>query len=472
MINIDIPLVYSFLFDKARYKISYGGRAAGRSWSFIRALLIKSLEKKRLILCCREIQTSIKESVYRLLVEQIELLNLSSMFIITQQNIIAKTTGSEFIFKGLFRNINAIKSLEGIDICDIEEAETVSEESWKILLPTFMRKPGAEVWIKFNTRYVDDPTYQRFVVNPPHDSIIKFTTWRDNKYFSEESRKEKDQDFAFRPTEAKNIWDGEPVGAGMKIYPDFKETIHVKEFDIPTTAQAFMAMDPAMHYYPAALWLAQWPNTTGELTRYVYNEWPSRSDLGDWFHKARKNVKYLGSLADMSREIYAHDGSELGLKITKRGIDTRFAKGTGSSSYYSGDTVGLVAEFAKKINGGILFTCPWEKAIDMALNRITQDLQYNTLLPISDYNQPKLYIAPKCLNLIESLKNHRLELGSEKEDPKFKDFSDSLKIMWATFSEEKYKDPKGQEHKKPDPSFLYQGVASQSDNSGTSWMGM
>lgn len=464
---------YAFLLtSQARYKVCYGGRGAGRSWAFVRGLIAKAREKKRLILCCREIQNSIKESIFRLLVEQIEMMNLSYDLEITKNSIVCLSTGSEFIFKGLFRNVNAIKSMEGLDIVDVEEAESVSEESWQTLLPT-IRKPGSEIWIKFNTRYADDPTYQRFVVNPPKDAIVMFTTWKDNIYFSDESKREMEGDYAFRPTEARNIWGGELIGSGRKIYPEFDESVHVKEFDIAAIsdkAQCYMSIDPAMHYYPACLWLARFPNESGELVKYVYNEWPGRSDLGDWFYKVRTNVLYTGSLQDMAREIYAHDGAEYGFKISKRGIDTRFIKGTGSASYYSGDTVGLVGEFAKKQNGGLQFTPPWEKSIDMALSSITADLQYNKLIPVSAFNTPKLYISPKCLNLIQSMKNHRLEEGLEKESPKYKDFSDALKIMYATM-DEKYVDKKGNQNKPAQPSFMYAGVGQSYERSSTGWMG-
>jgi hypothetical protein len=475
-IRIQIPQAYHFLFLPYSYKVCYGGRAAGRSWAYVRALLMRALEKKILILCCREIQTSIKESIYRLLVEQIETLGLQSMFYITDKSIQAIPTGSEFIFRGLFRNVNSVKSLEGVDICDVEEAETVSEESWKVLLPTVHRQAGSEVWIKFNTRYTDDPTYLRFVANPPKNAFVKFTTYKDNPYFSDESRHEMEADFAYRPSSARNIWDGLPIGAGMKIYPEFNESVHVKDIPLESVAakaQCFMSMDPAAHYYPACLWLAQFPDpASGELIRYVYNEWPTRSDLGDWFHKIRKTVLYSGSLLDMSKEIYAHDGVEFGLKIAKRAIDTRFAKGSGSGTYYSGDTAGLVSEFVKKANGGISFSCPWEKSIDVARKTITADLQYNTLLPISAFNQPKLFISPRCVNLIQTMINHRLEEGTEKEAETYKDFSDAVKIMYATFSDEKYRDPKGQTQQMINPSPMYAGVGFESNKGSGSWMGM
>jgi hypothetical protein len=473
--TIPIPGAYRFLFQPSRYKVSYGGRGAGRSWAFIRALLIKALNDKLLILCCREIQSSIRKSVYTLLTQQIDSLGISDKFDVTHDNIICKETGSEFIFAGLYRNTTALKSIEGVDIVDVEEAETVSDESWNILLPT-IRKINSEIWIKFNTRYEDDPTYQRFVKNKLDNAIVKFTTWRDNPWFPDVLKEEMKTDFAFRPREAKNIWDGEPIGAGRKLYADFSEKVHVRDFDfaaIRDKAQCFMAIDPAQKYYPACLWLAQWPNGAGGLTRWIFNEWPGKNDLPDWFHKCRKTILYPGSLADMSREICAHDRNDVGMRVFKRAIDTRFAKGSGSGSFYSGDTQGLVSEFAKRENGGLKFECPWEKAIDMQHSNIVKDLQFNTLLELSSFNEPNLFVAQWCLNTIQSLKNHRLEEDSEKESETYKDYSDALRICYAAMDNVTYKGANGQgQAPAPKVSPLYVGVGSGSmAGSSNGWMG-
>ena len=481
-LRIEIPDAYSFLFDEKtslglypRYRICYGGRGAGRSWAFIRALLIRAMSEKLLILCCREIQSSIRKSVYTLLTQQIDSLGIASSFDITRDNIVCKESGSEFIFQGLYRNTTALKSIEGVDIVDVEEAETVSDDSWNILLPT-IRKPNSEIWIKFNTRYEDDPTYIRFVKNKMDNALVKFTTWKDNPWFPEVLKEEMATDFAFRPREAKNIWNGEPIGAGRKCYPEFSDKVHVRDFDfqeIITKAQCFMACDPAQKYYPACVWLAQWPNGSGGLTKWVFNEWPGKSDLPDWFHKVRKTLLFPGSLEDMAREIYAHDRNDVGLRVVKRGIDTRFAKGSGSGSFYTGDTMGLVSEFAKKENGALKFECPWEKTIDVQHSAITKDLQYNTLLALTSYNEPNLFIAPWCLNTIQSLKNHRLEEDSEKESETYKDYSDALRICYATMENVTYKNASGQgQAPAPKVSPLYVGVGSGSaGGNSTGWMG-
>jgi hypothetical protein len=453
-LKVDVPEAFDFLFEKARYKVCYGGRGAGRSWSYARALLARAYSAKTRIVCLREIQQSIKDSIHRLLSDQIELLGLQDWFTITDTSILGRN-GSEFIFSGLYRNVNKIKSLEGIDIADVEEAESVSDESWQVLLPT-IRKPGSEVWIRFNTKYTDDATYKRFVTDAPKNAIVRLVNWDRNPFFPEELKKEKDQDYAMRPHEAKNIWGGEPIGYGRKVWPDFETKVHLRDFEMQLVADrgnCFMAMDPAQHYYPACLWMAVIPKNTRmrwpeDFWKWIYAEWPTKATLGTYFHEARKKILFTGTLADMAREIYLQDGTgSYGIKIVKRGIDTRFAKGSGASNYFSGQTLGLVGEFAKKENGGVIFDMPSEKIIDVQKDLIHKDFQYNHLVPITVHNEPNLFISPRCENLVEALKNHRLEEGSEREAEKYKDFSDTLRLTYATIADFRYNDPTQREQK-------------------------
>lgn len=115
---------------------------------------------------------------------------------------------SLFIFEGLKHNITKIKSMEGIDIVWCEEAERISEESWRVLIPT-IRKSGSEIWVSFNPDQETDPTYQRFVVNPPEDAIVKKVSWEDNPYFPDELKREMERDYRTDPEAAAWIWAGE-----------------------------------------------------------------------------------------------------------------------------------------------------------------------------------------------------------------------------------------------------------------------
>jgi hypothetical protein len=171
------------------------------------------------------------------------------------------------------------------------------------------------------------------------------------------------------------------------------------------------------------------------LTKWIYNEWPRREDVGDDFHSIRKKLLYTGTLADLSKTIIVNDMTlTYGNKIRRRAIDTRFAKGAGSGSFFSGDTQGLVSEWAKPQNGGLVWHCPYEATIDVQRSNITADLQYNTTIELGPFNEPCLYISPRCTNLIKSLTNHRLQEDSEAQDEKYKDFADALSIMYASIN--------------------------------------
>jgi phage terminase large subunit len=159
------------------------------------------------ILCARELQNSIGDSVHKLLSDLISQYNLT--FYEVQKAVIRGANGTEFIFKGLKYNANEIKSTEGIDIAWVEEAEKVSDASWEMLVPT-IRRDNSEIWISFNTKNITDPTYQRFVVNQSPDMLVRRVSWRDNPFFpavldAERKRLEVDD-----PTAYAHIWEGEP----------------------------------------------------------------------------------------------------------------------------------------------------------------------------------------------------------------------------------------------------------------------
>lgn len=201
------PKKLECLFTPKRYKVLYGGRGGTKSWGIARALLKKGTEEKLLILCVREIQNSIKDSVHKLLSDQIELLGLQTLYEITDKAIRCKKTGTEFIFKGLKLNATEIKSTEGVDICWVEEANKVSKDSWKFLIPT-IRKPGSEIWISFNPELDTDETYKRFVLDPPSESVVVKINWRDNPWLSEELRMEKDDLRVKDYDEYLHVWEG------------------------------------------------------------------------------------------------------------------------------------------------------------------------------------------------------------------------------------------------------------------------
>ena len=207
--RIKFPPPFQPLFRQSRYKSFHGGRGSGKSVNVARALILRAYENKKRVLCCREIQNTIRDSVHKLISDQIEIMGLSPWFEITQ-SAIRGLNGSEFIFKGLRFDPQGIKSTEGVDLCWIEEAQTVSENSWSILIPT-IRKDGSEIWLTWNPLEENSPTYRRFIENPPPDCISVEVNYYDNPYFPDVLRQEmewlKQKDFAAY----EHVWLGKPL---------------------------------------------------------------------------------------------------------------------------------------------------------------------------------------------------------------------------------------------------------------------
>ena len=178
------PALREFWITPSRFKVLPGGRASSKSWdAAANAIRIAQMVKVR-VLCARMYQNKIEESVYTLLKIQIERFGLQGRFEIQKNKITCITTGSEFIFYGIARNIAEIKGLEGIDILWLEEAESVSSEQYGILEAT-VRSEGSEIWLIFNPRLRDDFIYQNFVENPPPGALVRHINFDENPFLSQ-----------------------------------------------------------------------------------------------------------------------------------------------------------------------------------------------------------------------------------------------------------------------------------------------
>lgn len=201
--------LFSELFKPHRYKVFYGGRGSGKSWAVARALLLIADYGCVRILCCREVQNSIRDSSYQILKDMAEKLGVSDHFTFKEAEIVNERTGSKFIFSGLLRNENSIRSKEGIDICWVEEASSVSQKSWDVLIPT-IRKPSSELWLTFNPLTVDDPT-NKFLDAPPPDAYVQKVNYTENPYFPEVLRKEMEYDKQHDFEKYLHVWEGFPL---------------------------------------------------------------------------------------------------------------------------------------------------------------------------------------------------------------------------------------------------------------------
>lgn len=205
------------LFNPAPYKIMYGGRGGSKSWDMARAILCLGAHKKLFIVCGREIQRSIKDSVHKLLSEQVSALGLNDYYEIQEQKIIGRLNGTEIVFVGVRNNITSIKSMEGIDIFWLTEATHVSDHTWDTLLPTVRRDPpfgpfgnGSEVWIDFNPDLASDDTYKRWVLDPPPGSAVVEVNWRDNPWFPEILRRQLEEMKSRNYDDYLTTWEGKP----------------------------------------------------------------------------------------------------------------------------------------------------------------------------------------------------------------------------------------------------------------------
>lgn len=222
-INADFPEKLQFLFQPMRYKVARGGRGSAKSWSFARALLIQAASKPLRVLCTREVQESIKDSVHALLKDQIQALGMGSLFQVLEKEI-RGVNGSRFVFSGLAQHtVESIKSFEGVERVWCEEAQAISKRSWDVLIPT-IRREGSEIWISFNPELETDETFQRFVSNPPDDCVSVLVNYSDNPWFPEVLEKERLRCKLIDPKGYDNIWEGKckPAVVGAIYYDEME----------------------------------------------------------------------------------------------------------------------------------------------------------------------------------------------------------------------------------------------------------
>ena len=184
ILTIEVPRKLKPLLYPKRYKGAYGGRGGAKSHFFAERVLKTCVAKPSRVVCIREIQDSIRDSVRQLLVDKIQKLNLGHFFNALDSEIRGQN-GSLIIFKGMQSyNAETIKSLEAYDIAWVEEAQTLSQRSLDMLRPT-IRKEGSELWFSWNPRYKTDPVDKFFRSNPPEEAVSVMVNWRDNPWFPE-----------------------------------------------------------------------------------------------------------------------------------------------------------------------------------------------------------------------------------------------------------------------------------------------
>lgn len=271
--RIQFPSKFQGLFEpkQARYRIFYGGRGGAKSWCFARALLAKGSKEPLRILCAREFQTSIKDSVHKLLSDQIYDLEMQSFYEITQTTI-RGLNGTEFIFVGIKNNTNNVKSIEGIDICWVEEAQSVSKNSWDVLIPT-IRKEGSEIWVSFNPELPTDETWKRFVEMPPEGAVVQKVNWSDNPWFPQVLDYERKALQGRDSAAYNNVWEGIPrtqVNGAV-----FGKEMEIAELDSRITRVPYDPIKPVFTVWDlgfadsTSIWFVQFIGMEIRVIRYI-----------------------------------------------------------------------------------------------------------------------------------------------------------------------------------------------------------
>lgn len=323
MPKLTLPKKLLPLLEPKRYKVLYGGRGSSKSWSVARALVHLATIKPIRILCARETQKSIQESVHRLIKDQIGALGVEHLFDIQETRIIG-VNGSDFAFAGVRQQgVTNLKSFEAVDICWVEEAQVVSKKSWDVLIPT-IRKRGSEIWITFNPELEDDETYKRFVTDGREDlgMWVCEVNYSDNPWFGDELEAERVKMEKRDPQGYKTTWLGQcrPAVEGAIYAGEIEALVQSKRIrNVP--------YDPALKVH--WVWDLGWNDSTSiigaqrsgsEIAIVDYIEGDHRT-LADYAQDIRDRKYNLGTLW------LPHDGRSANLQTGKSPQEVLMALG-------------------------------------------------------------------------------------------------------------------------------------------------
>lgn len=304
--RVEVPRAFQPLLAPRRYKAAYGGRGAAKSHFFAEQLLLRCGQSETRAVCIREIQNSLKDSVRQLLVDKIEKLGVGRFFDVLDAEIRGRN-GSLIVFRGMQSyNAENIKSLESFDVAWVEEAQSLSETSLRLLRPT-LRKETSELWFSWNPRFESDPVDAFFRANPPPADMatIVRANWRDNPWFPEILRREMEADYAKDPEVAEHVWGGgyQTIGEGsyygrLLALAQSEGRIGLAPYDpaaLVTTAWDLGFGDDT------AIWFAQ---IIGAETRLI-DFYENRGVALDHYAKVLRDKPYA-----YFRHLLPHDGSK------------------------------------------------------------------------------------------------------------------------------------------------------------------
>ncbi|OFV50051.1 PBSX family phage terminase large subunit [Oligella sp. HMSC09E12] len=373
-IDIKFPRKFQSLFKPQRYKVYFGGRGSGKSWSIARALLLLAAQKPLRVLCTREVQKSIKDSVHRLLSDQIQAMELGQFYEVLDTEIRGRN-GSLFLFAGLASHtVESIKSYEAVDIVWVEEAQTVSKKSWDILIPT-IRAPKSEIWVTFNPELETDETYQRFVVNPPANAFVVEVNYYDNPWFPDVLEQERLEAKRTRPAhEYAWIWEG-------KTLPAAEGAIYHNEVTQLQASGRFTHVPASSTLKTHTVWDLGWND---KMTIILAQRSASAIYIVDYIEDSHRTVSsYVKQLNDMTHnwgiDFLPHDGAHKNLQ-------------TGKSTQEVLDELGRSTQIVPNMR--------IEEGISAAREVF-----------------PRVYIDKRAERLVDCLKNYRREINRRTNEP-------------------------------------------------------
>ena len=329
-IRVEVPRKLKPLLFPKRYKGAYGGRGGAKSHFFAEQALVRCYREPTRVVCIREVQDSIRDSVRQLLVDKIQKLGLGSFFHPLETEI-RGANGALIIFKGMQSyNAETIKSLEAYDIAWVEEAQTLSQRSLDMLRPT-IRRPGSELWFSWNPRYKTDPVDRFFRQSPSEDAISVFINWRDNPWFPDVLRKDMERDFQEDANKADHIWNGAYGSSEGAILSRW-----VNEAERDGRINNDVAFDPNgppievssdLGYRDTASWW-YWQRRLGGFAVLRY-QGDSGMDAEDWIPEIEQNVAFLTGKREVGKIWLPHDAKTKTFQSKHSSVE-RFLRAFGS----------------------------------------------------------------------------------------------------------------------------------------------
>lgn len=234
--------------SRAHHKVAKGGRGSGKSWDVAERFMTLALREQCKILCTRDVQNTLSDSVLATLKRVIEHHGLEEAFEQTRHGLRCKN-GSLFLFRGL-QDPHNIKSLENVKYCWVEEAQRVSRSAMDILMPT-IRADGSEIWWVYNPENESDPVHQEFAIGERPDCEVVTCNWRDNPYFPDVLKAELEYDRGNDYEKYLWVWEGHT--RTISDAQVFRHKFRVAEFQTPQDARFYYGADWGFSQDPTAL---------------------------------------------------------------------------------------------------------------------------------------------------------------------------------------------------------------------------